>query len=255
MEDEVESLSRDVEFTYEWYRSFLDELGSRFDTVRRFSNVSTENEVILRHDVDLSTEAALKMATLEDEFDVTSTYCFLLSSPLYNAFDRAHRERIREIEAMGHEIALHFSTHAYWPVDDLPDMETISERVTDELTVLDTITMEPPTTVSFHIPPSEVLNYAFDGFQSTYAPAVFGDIEYVADSGQRWRDEPPVLEDVSSVQVLTHPGLWGETEASFEASIRGAIREACNHTRQESTREFIHDERSMIRDSAEETDV
>jgi len=67
---------RDYQYTYTRYRQLLDELtdvGLSFTTYG--GNVS-EGEVLLRHDVDLSVERAVRMAEIEASANVDSTYYF-----------------------------------------------------------------------------------------------------------------------------------------------------------------------------------
>ncbi|MFB6177139.1 MAG: hypothetical protein ABEI99_08375 [Halobaculum sp.] len=212
MAERADQRSTEVTFTYRWYREFLNGLRSAGYEVGPVAEGIDDGRIVLRHDVDLSLEAAVTMARIEANLGVSSTYCVLLSSPLYNAHTGTSRDAIRQIESLGHEVALHFSTHEYWPESEPPEGE-LRERVETELSVLDTLTDGPTETVSFHIPPSWVLDRPFESFDSTYSPELFGDVGYVSDSVQRWREKPPAVEDIPErAQILTHPGLWDRRE-------------------------------------------
>jgi peptidoglycan/xylan/chitin deacetylase (PgdA/CDA1 family) len=229
-----------TEFTYQWYGDFLEWLRGRGYEFGSFDGRPSSGEVLLRHDVDLSVEAALRMARIEADHGVRSAYFFLLTSSLYNVFERPARAQIREIESLGHDVGLHFSTHTYWPKADLPREDELTARVETELSALDTVVEEPLTTVSFHIPPIWVLDRAFEHVPSTYEPQYFSEIGYLADSGQRWRDQPPTARDFpETLQVLTHPGLWHDDDATFEECIERAIVDRCRTSRDMATREFI----------------
>ena len=240
MGEQADQLLGTVEFTHGWYGDFLERLVALGYEFRTFGSDPGRKTVHLRHDVDLSTAAALRMARIEAERDVRATYCFLVSSPLYNPMETHHRERIREIERLGHDVGLHFSTHEYWTAEDPPANGPLHTRIADERAVLDRVTTEPVATVSFHVPPDWALNRGFDAFDSTYAPAVFGDIGYVADSTQRWRTDPPrPAEFPSAVQVLTHPGLWAGSDGTFTERIEDAVGESCTHARRKARRELV----------------
>lgn len=234
-----------VEYTLDWYRDFLARLRAERRGFGTFSGPPDDGTVLLRHDVDLSTRAAVRMARLEADEGVRATYCFLLTSPLYNLLGRECRDHVDEIASLGHEVALHFSTHEYWPADEPPDEDALAAAVARELSVLEALGDGVEPVVSFHIPPEWVLDRAFDGFRSTYAPAYFGDVGYVADSTQRWREEPPELDwQPGAVQVLTHPGLWGPSDATFEERVDRAVGEACRRAGRKATGEFLRGGRS-----------
>ena len=242
MAEQLNQSLEDIEFTHRWYRRFLRELLAEGYDFRTFTEPLRDGDIALRHDVDLSVAAALTMAELEAELGVQSTYCVLLTSSLYNPLQSTNREAIGQIDALGHDIALHFSTHEYWPEDDPPSQEAIETRVRDERDVLETI-VSTAETVSFHRPPQWVLDREFEGFESTYAPRFFSDIGYVADSNQRWRDEPPRIDELpETVQLLTHPGLWGDEDGGFETQIEAAITDASDRTGRNARREFISGE-------------
>lgn len=227
-----------VEFRYQWYQEFLESVRDAGYDFRRFSDGVDAGSAFLRHDMDLSVTDALTMARLEAAHDVTATYCVLLTSGLYNPLERECREQIREIESLGHEVALHFSTHEYWDAE--PDADELNARIEEERAVLDTVTGGDTETVSFHVPPDWTLNRSFEAFRNTYAPEYFTGMDYVADSGQRWRKTPPDIAAFGdSVQILTHPGLWGAADGRFQDRVERAVTSACRRAEGKANREFI----------------
>ena len=231
----------DPAFTYDWYREFLERLRSAGYRFRSFDDDPDDGGVFLRHDVDLSPRRALEMARLEADAGVSATYLFLLSSPLYNPFEGEQRTNIREIASLGHDVGIHFSTHQYWAKDDPPTDAALRDRVAAERSAFDAvIDADAAPAVSFHIPPDWVLDRRFDGFRSAYEPALFSEIGYVADSGQRWREDPPRIAELpDALQVLTHPGLWGDEDASFERRIERAAVDAGSRAWELAHREFV----------------
>lgn len=228
-----------VEFTHEWYQSLLGHLLDEEYTFRAFTRQPQEGDLFLRHDVDLSLDDALAMAEIESEMGIESTYCILLSSPLYNPFDPEHAAKIREIDALGHHIGLHFSTHGRWD-DGEPGDGELEEQIRAEQAVLDGIVPEISPAVSFHRPPSWALGRRFTGFRNTYSPTYFTDIAYLADSNQRWRDEPPELDSLPErLQILTHPGLWGERDEEFDHRIQRGVISSCRYANRRAREEFI----------------
>lgn len=232
-----------VEFTLDRSRSILDWLRSAGYAFRAYDDVIAAGDVILRHDVDLSPERAVEMARMERELGVSATYFFLLGTPLYNPFERRVREGIREIARMGHDVGLHFSTHQHWPASRPPDEAELADRIHDEQAALETIVPDPVSIVSFHVPPDWVLARSFDGFESTYEPRFFDEIDYVADSGQRWRREGVTLpEDSRPLQVLMHPGLWAEEDGSFAERVHAAVARTNRRTHRYAESRYVESE-------------
>ncbi|WP_143423325.1 polysaccharide deacetylase family protein [Halegenticoccus soli] len=227
-----------MEFTFERYGALLDELTSAGYAFTGYERSLADGEAILRHDVDWSPEKACRMAEIEADRGVTATYFVLVTSPFYNVHFGEIRDCLHRIESLGHTVALHFSTHQYWDAE--PPGEELRRRVDEEQSVLGTVTREMGDAVAFHIPPSWTLDRSFDGITSAYEPRFFSEIAYRADSGQRWRDEHPFDGGIPDrLQLLTHPGLWGETDASFEARLREQEGQRFDATREFLASEFL----------------
>lgn len=204
----------EVHFSFEWYERFLEWLLDHGYTSVAFGGDKCSGAVILRHDVDISPRKALSIGRLESELGVSSTYFFLVTSPLYNPLDGANRAIIQELVDLGHRVGLHFSTHQYWEAEPSPN--ALSHRVRREQAVLEAVSSQIERTISFHCPPTWVLNRSFQNLESTYEPSVFSEIEYLADSGQRWRGRHLFQDSLpESLQILTHPGLWGSDDGNY----------------------------------------
>ena len=228
----------EVEFTFEWYGDFLDRLLAHGCTFRSYRDEVRPGDVILRHDVDWSPRRALQVARMEAERGVEATYFFLVTSPFYNVLHKPNREILARLESMGHDVALHFSTHQYWSEE--PPEGDLVDRVRAEQRVLLTVTHDPVNTVSFHRPPEWAVRRSFGGFESTYEERFFTDIAYRGDSNQRWREEPPLADGVPDrMQVLTHPGLWGEEDAGFEERLTALEDETLGRTRRFMDEQFV----------------
>lgn len=233
-----------VEFTFDRCRSILRRLRSAGYAFRAYDDEITTGDVLLRHDVDLSPERAVRMAEIERDLGISATYFFLLGTPLYNPFQRPVREAIVEIESMGHDVGLHFSTHQYWAASRPPAEPELAARVDDERAALSTVASDPVSVVSFHVPPDWVLARTFDGVESTYEPRFFDEIGYLADSGQRWREGGlSIPGDGRPLQVLMHPGLWAEEDASFARRVREAVSDADHRSREYAGSRYLDSDR------------
>ncbi|MFP8956239.1 hypothetical protein ACLI4Y_05885 [Natrialbaceae archaeon A-CW3] len=199
-----------LSYTLEEYEQLLKSLRADGFSFRKFGRPLEQDDVVIRHDVDLSPAGALEMARVEASLDVQSTYCLLVTTPIYNLLEVEHSRALAEIQTLGHDVAVHFNTHHYW--DERPSEDELRTQVRAECDVLGTIINRHVDTVSFHRPPEWVLDVDFDGFENAYQPAYFSAIEYRSDSRQKWRTEPPFPEGrPDRLQLLVHPGLWGNT--------------------------------------------
>lgn len=201
-----------VLFTFDWYRNLLDRLQAEGYSFEGYDADPSEGSVFLRHDVDWSPRKARKMAEIEAELGVKATYFFLVSTPFYNVMHEDVMDAVVTIEEHGHNVGLHFSTHNYF--DEEPRENVLAEKVEAEFDVLDNCRRSRDQFLSFHNPPDWVLDRTFGPFTSAYEPIYFSQISYQADSSQRWKEENFFQNGLpESMQLLTHPVLWGERDA------------------------------------------
>jgi len=72
-----------------------------------FNREPRAGDVLLRHDVDMSLEAALTMAELEAERDVQATYFLMTRSDFYNLDSRSGVAALARLGELGHRVGLH----------------------------------------------------------------------------------------------------------------------------------------------------
>jgi len=189
------------------YRRLLERLQAAEYTFVGFDGPVGPREVALRHDVDLSVERAVSMAELEASLGVRSTYCFLVTAPVYDLLAPECRRGVEAIVEAGHDVGLHFDPHHYW--GGRPDSADVEARVAAERESLERVAGTDVDAVSLHVPPEWALGATYEGFESTYQPRYFEDVTYVSDSSQKWRREHPFAGEVPRrMQLLVHPGLW-----------------------------------------------
>lgn len=233
----VESIS--MEFTYSVYETLLQDLFSAGYDFNGYEGPLSGKSTVLRHDVDWSPRKAVKMAEIEADMDIASSYFFLITSQFYNAFNEETRAKIERILSLGHDVGLHFSTHQYWQGEEMPEKEMVAVKVNSERRALSGLLEEKVDVVSFHNPPEWVFREEYEGFVSTYEPRFFEEIEYTADSNQRWRENPPLQSELPDrLQLLVHPVLWGDNDAD----VIERLREERNHV-------FDNIEQFMIREN------
>lgn len=104
----------DCDFTYGFYRTLVGLLrrkGYEFSSYADWRKA--RRPVVMRHDIDCSPAAALRLAQIESGMGVRATYFVLVTSPFYNVWERETRETIRRISSLGHDIGLHFDEASY----------------------------------------------------------------------------------------------------------------------------------------------
>jgi hypothetical protein len=206
------------DFSLEHYRELLRAAREGGYRWAGFDRAPEAGDVILRHDVDLSLEAAVALAELEAEEEAWSTWFLMTRSVFYN-LDSAEGERtIERLRALGHRVA----HHAVYPHLDLDER---FDRV-----------------VAWHNPDPEYVNEPIDGVVNVMQPPWFDREHYRSDSNRHWRSGCPhdalARGELEWVQMLTHPEIWvyegatmRETMESFLDADRAVRLEHLRHDR------------------------
>lgn len=218
-------------FTYtalERLVSLLREGGYRISTYHDYP--ADGRCVILRHDVDYDPSKALELARREASWGVSSTYFFLVSSPLYNALSKECSEIIHEIVALGHEVGLHFDEAKYSRLNSMP--EATIDAIRREAEVLSLVSGVEVQSVSMHRPSKTTLeaNLRIPGITNSYGNEFFHGFKYLSDSRRRWRE--PVEEIVQSgeyekLHILTHAFWYADDESDIHDAVSSFINGAC----------------------------
>ena len=223
-----------MEFTYSAYRGLLHLLRKEnyvFTDYHRYA----ENArcVILRHDIDQSLKDAVRLAELEAEEDVHSTWFVLLRTDFYNPASAASQQALRRIRSLGHEIGLHFDEMAYSSERGTGTCasSSVEELICHEAGILADICGCPVTTVSMHRPSKATLeaDLRIPGMVNSYGQTFFHDFKYLSDSRRRWRE--PVEEiirggEYDRLHILTHAFWYHEQEQDIRQDVNAFIRAA-----------------------------
>jgi len=103
------------DFSLSHYRELLRsarEGGYRF---AGFDRPPAAGELLLRHDVDLSLDAAIVLAEAEAEEGAWSTFFLMTRSVFYNLASSEGERALERLRELGHRVA----HHAVWPHVDL----------------------------------------------------------------------------------------------------------------------------------------
>ena len=175
-------------FSLQHYRELLEsasDAGYRWST---FDQEPQAGDILLRHDVDLSLDAALEMAELEAELGARSTYLLMTQSVFYNLGSSQGRRALNRLRELEHGVGL----HAVWPNLELDDR------------------FDP--VVAWHNPDPDYMSEPVDGAVNVMQPPFFDPEHYRSDSNQSWRHGCP-HDDLRAgrfewLQLLVHPEIW-----------------------------------------------
>jgi hypothetical protein len=216
------------EFSYAEYRRLLDLAGARNRNLR-FRDLPAEGGAsryfILRHDVDFSPAAALRMAEFEAALGVRASYFLLFSSSFYNLFSEDYCRVPRQLIALGHEVGLHYDLACY----DIVTPQRPIEMLVNQANTLSQLCGETVKSIAMHNPSV----YGADVFQheerfiNAYDPRYCRDIAYFSDSCGAWRDEAAVVfgqgEMPTRFQLLIHPIFWDQQPGDRWARLNGLV--------------------------------
>lgn len=209
---EIINKYRFQDFTLINYERLLSLTKKKYEFSFFNKNLVFENKtVFLRHDLEFSVPVALKMARIEHQHGIKATYFIQLHGDFYNALEKRTFHQLKEIESLGHRLALHFDAH-FWNItrEDHLDKNLHTDKETFEK-YFDS----SPEVFSFHNNNSFTLSCekeTYGGMLNVYARRFKIDYGYCTDSTGYWRHE--VLEDRIMeakdhiLQLLIHDGMW-----------------------------------------------
>ncbi|MFN2468645.1 MAG: hypothetical protein ABR521_11015 [Gaiellaceae bacterium] len=186
-------------FELSHYRELLDAARAGGYRFAWFDGDPQEGDLLLRHDVDLSLDAALRMAAAEADAGAQATYFLMTGSVFYNLASSEGAAAIARLRRLGHRVGL----HAIYPEAQLDDR------------------FDP--VVAWHNPDPEYMSAPVDGAANVMEPRFFSPETYRSDSNQRWRHGCP-HDDLAArgfpwLQLLIHPEIWAYPGATMRETM------------------------------------
>ena len=175
-------------FDLRHYRELLEAARAGGYRFAFFDRDPHPGDLLLRHDVDLSLEAAIELAELEADEGVAATYFLMTRSVFYNLRSREGERALARLRALGHRVGLH-AVHPHLDLDERFD-----------------------PVIAWHNPDQEYLSEPVPGAANVMEQRFFSPDRYRSDSNQHWRSGCP-HEALSRgehewLQLLTHPEIW-----------------------------------------------
>jgi len=168
-----------------------------------FDREPQPGEIFLRHDVDLVLDAAVRMAELEAERDVSATYFLMTRSVFYNLDSREGDATLERLRELGHRVGLH-AVHPRVDFDERFD-----------------------PVLAWHNPDPEYVNDPVDGLVNVMAPPWFDRDHYRSDSNQHFRSGDPTdalsRGELEWLQLLIHPEIWAFEGARMRETMESML--------------------------------
>jgi len=114
-----------LDFSLPRFRQICETISRNYPTItvlEYFENPRSDKFIIMRHDIDRFPGNALKTASIEHELGIKATYYFRSNKGEF------HKNVIKQIEGMGHEIGYHYETLS----DSKGDYETAIKMFEEE---------------------------------------------------------------------------------------------------------------------------
>lgn len=224
------------DFTRSNYRRLVILAKEKYKFRSYYNFIDGEKFIIWRHDVDFSPHSARKLAQIEYEEEIKSTYFILFHSEFYNLLEKEVTNCFNDIIALGHDIGLHFDPSYY----DLKKQDQIDGYLTFEKNYLEKLFNVEIKSFSFHITNPlaiECTKFDYGGLINATSDFFRHKVEYCSDSNGYWRFRR--LEDIlqkkndnKSLQVLTHPEMWQDSIMSPKERVMRCIDGRSKKTKQ-----------------------
>jgi hypothetical protein len=185
------------------YRELLDAAQAGGYRWAAFDRKPEPGDLFLRHDVDLSLEAAVEMARIEHEAGARATYFLMRESAFYNLDSDVGVAARQQLRQWGHHVGL----HAVYPRTDFDGR------------------FDP--VLAWHNPDPEYVHEPVAGAVNVMEAPWFTKGNYRSDSNQHWREGCPHDELRAGafewLQLLVHPEIWVYEGATMRATMESML--------------------------------
>tara|TARA_R100001369_G_scaffold21863_1_gene39597 strand:- start:599 stop:1333 length:735 start_codon:yes stop_codon:yes gene_type:complete len=221
-------------FSYNEFKNLINMVQQNLPIVDyKDVNDNTKKFCVLRHDIEFSIDRAYKLAKIEKELGVVSTYTVQVRNNTYNALSEKNIDLISKIKELGHHIGLHQNPPSSMKLD------TLKDYIMRDITILEDCYGFEIDRFAFHRPKKEYLNcyIELDNRINCYDKKFFYffedkpeslEILYLADSNHKWKYGYPLDFDFSKInklQLLTHPFSWSDSGGDNYGNFVTLIRE------------------------------
>jgi hypothetical protein len=175
---------------------------------------------VIRHDIEFSLPKAVRLAELDAQLGIPSTFFVQVKNGAYNPLAPRNARLIRSLHKSSDQVGLHFY------ISDIGenDVGEIVRQLEFQTMVLEDSLGSRVTRFSYHRPPLWVLKLNLGNetkLLNAYDPRVFEitggqndpkNIKYMADSRHAWMYGHPLAfrDKYKQFQILMHPDEWSD---------------------------------------------
>jgi hypothetical protein len=205
-------------FSYVEYRKIVELFKP---IIKDFSEINhgDDNYCLLRHDVEFLMDRAIRMAEIDYEMGVQSSFFIQVMNSAYNPLSIENKNILKKILDFGHNIGLHL----YLSHIDEQNPELVINELNSQASILEICLEKKIDRFSYHRPPKWTLpldlskdtslinaysNLFFEYLADNKVPEK---IKYFSDSNHNWSYGHPLEPNpYNCFQLCIHPDEWSE---------------------------------------------
>lgn len=227
-------------FSYNEYKNIINLVRTHLPIVD-FADVKkkTSKYCVIRHDIEFSLDRAYKLAQIESQLSIQSTYTVQLRNNTYNALSDKNIELIHKIKDLGHKIGLHIC-----PALTKNKTEVIEEILLESNTFqkyygfkIDRFAFHRPNLrpelLAWYLDVPGLINCNGEKYFHFYKNSEADKLKvtYLSDSNHRWSYGHPIginFNKIKKLQINTHPFSWTESGLENYGNFLSLIKERNN---------------------------
>jgi hypothetical protein len=204
-----------IKFSYNDYASLLKKILTKRSIVTFLDYKKKKTPfLILRHDIEYFTEAALNLGLVEFKLGVKSTFFFLLTST-YNIFSEKNIEIIKKLKEMGHQFGIHYDSHLL-----KENNVNFNKNLKLQINLFENFFKTKIKVISSHRPKLDYQNYKNKKILNVYNSFFQKKIKYFSDSQQVFRlNVDNILATNLNLHLLIHDYTWSNSNNKWEQNI------------------------------------
>ena len=170
------------DFSYRFYENTLKKLQENHNFI--FLDNVSNNDIILRHDIDIALEPALKMAKIENKLGISSTFFILFHSAFYNPFSINSSQIIKKILDLKHRIGFHYDSSVY-----IKNHLKLEEVIMKEIDIMNNYFNISIKEIAAHNPSiNGTMEFNLPNIINADSKELKENRKYLSDSVQNWRE-------------------------------------------------------------------